>query len=213
MYVGRQQNQTSVRPMAFKPACNGRTCMPERSDQRLMLDFAAGDAGAFDLLYERYRGPLYRFILRQLKNPVESNDIYQLVWEKAIKSRTSYHRKFPFPAWLFRIARNTVIDHFRRNSSYTDTEFIDMESNQAGPETAAIHEQDEMSLAEAIAALPAEQREVVLLRLEGGLDLGEIASITGANQETCKSRLRYALAKLKSQLQTSDPDAGAENEA
>ncbi len=178
------------------------------SDEQLMLNYAAGDMSAFDRLYEQYRAPLYRFVLRQVKDPVASNDIYQQCWEKLIKGRHLYRSKSPFTAWLFRIARNTVVDHFRRAAPLADSDGPELVSNSAGPEEQLLQTETDQKLSSAIASLPAEQREVVLLRLEAGLDLTAIAEITGVNVETCKSRLRYALAKLKQQLQDAEESAG-----
>jgi len=177
-----------------------------------MLAYAKGDAEAFDLLYERYRGPLYRFILRQAKDPVLANDLYQLCWEKLVKNRGKYRAQSPFPAWLFFLARNTVIDHFRRPANSDVNELPDLPSNTHGPEQSALESETERSLANAISGLPSEQREVVLLRLEGGFDLAAIAEITGVGAETCKSRLRYAIARLKSEMQNSQVTAGGSHE-
>lgn len=178
------------------------------SDEQLMLAYAAGDIAAFDRLYQNHRAALYRFILRQLKDPVSSNDIYQLCWEKVIKGRQRYSSNSPFSAWLFRIARNTVIDHFRRQASIPGHALPDLPSDQPGPEETALEYESANSLAEAIDSLPLDQREVVLLRLEAGLDLATIADLTGVNAETCKSRLRYALDKLKLQMQERPEPAG-----
>jgi RNA polymerase sigma-70 factor (ECF subfamily) len=186
--------------------------MSSRPDEQLMLAYAKGDAEAFDLLYERYRGPLYRFILRQAKDPVLANDLYQLCWEKLVKNRGKYRAQSPFPAWLFLLARNTVIDHFRRPANSDVNELPDLPSNTHGPEQSALESETERSLANAISGLPSEQREVVLLRLEGGFDLAAIAEITGVGAETCKSRLRYAIARLKSEMQNSQVTAGGSHE-
>ncbi|HET6565550.1 MAG TPA: sigma-70 family RNA polymerase sigma factor [Xanthomonadales bacterium] len=175
--------------------------MNPASHEQLMLAYAAGDASAFDHLYEHYRTPLYRFILRQVRDPVSSNDIYQQCWEKVIKGRHTYRSKSPFPAWLFRIARNTVIDHFRRMAPAGLDEFTDLPGETSSPEAEVLAVEEQGQLAAAIDALPLEQREVVLLRLEAGLDLAAIADITASKPETCKSRLRYALAKLQEQMQ------------
>jgi RNA polymerase sigma-70 factor (ECF subfamily) len=186
--------------------------MTSRADEQLMLAYAKGDAIAFDLLYERYRGPLYRFILRQVNDPVLANDLYQLCWEKLVKNRDKYRAQSPFPAWLFLLARNTVIDHFRRPANSGTTELPELESDSKGPEESALEFETERSLAAAISALPAEQREMVLLRLEGGFDLATIADITGVGIETCKSRLRYAIARLKTDMQSAPPSAGGIHE-
>jgi len=190
------------------PISTRQPVMPADSDGQLMLAYAAGDACAFDRLYKQYRAPLYRFVLRQVRDPVASNDIYQQCWEKLIKGRHLYHSKFPFPAWLFRIARNAVVDHFRRSAPVPENEGPELPSNLPGPEEQVLQAETEQRLSCAIASLPAEQREVVLLRLEGGLDLAAIAVITGVTSETCKSRLRYALAKLKQQMQDAEASAG-----
>lgn len=186
---------------------------PVNSDnhEQLMLAYAAGDAHAFDRLYAYYRAPLYRFVLRQVKDPVSSNDLYQQCWEKVIRARHSYRSKSPFPAWLFRIARNTVIDHFRREKAGLADELAELPSEDSGPETTALAAEADGRLAAAIDTLPAEQREVVLLRLEAGLDLAAIAEITASKTETCKSRLRYALAKLQAQLQETELPAGGQH--
>lgn len=185
--------------------------MNSASHEQLMLAYAAGDTAAFDRLYEHFRAPLYRYILRQVRDPVSSNDLYQQCWEKVIKGRLAYRSKSPFPAWLFRIARNTVIDHFRRQQPGLTDDLTDLRSDAAGPEAEFLAVEEHGQLVAAIDALPAEQREVVLLRLEAGLDLAAIADITGSNPETCKSRLRYALAKLQERMQQTQP--GDENQA
>lgn len=203
-----------IKPAAASPAWSGipnDNTQPVNSDvhtdvnigshAQLMLAYAAGDAGAFDRLYEHYRAPLYRFILRQVRDPVSTNDIYQQCWEKVIKGRHTYRSKSPFPAWLFRIARNTVIDHFRRMAPAGLDEMPDLPGETSSPEDEVLAVEEQGQLAAAIDALPLEQREVVLLRLEAGLDLAAIADITDSKPETCKSRLRYALAKLQEQMQ------------
>ncbi len=182
--------------------------------EQLMLAYAAGDAAAFDRLYEQFRAPLYRFILRQVRDPASSNDVYQQCWEKVIKGRLSYRSKSPFAAWLFHLARNTVIDHFRRQSRVAADAAFDIEDlpcpggEVAGPEDQAMASEADGRLAAAINALPPEQREVVLLRLEAGLDLAAIAEVTRCKPETCKSRLRYALAKLQQSMNEDGQLAG-----
>lgn len=201
-------NPAAAPAAATRPSPLAPVLMDSGAPEQLMLAYAAGDIQAFDRLYEQYRGPLYRFILRQVKDPVASNDLYQQCWEKVIKGRHSYRSKAPFTAWLFRIARNTVVDHFRRQSPAEQAEtwtggdaLTGLAAEVLNPESAVLAAEEQGRLAAAIDALPPEQREVVLLRLEAGLDLGAIAGITDCKPETCKSRLRYALAKLQQQLQ------------
>ena len=171
--------------------------MHDPSDEQLMLAYADGHSSAFEQLYERHGAPLYRFILRQVGDPATANDLYQGSWEKIIKARRSYRHTAPFRAWIYRIARNHLADHFRRLPPIADSEIDQLTDRGDGPEHLLALSQDAAALKQAIALLPAAQKEALLLKLEGGLDLQSIASITGVNTETAKSRLRYALAKLQ----------------
>ena len=174
--------------------------MRERSDEALMKAYAGGSMEAFESLYERHRGPLYRYILRQVGDAATANDLYQGSWEKIIKARGSYQASAPFRAWMYRIAHNHVMDHFRRQRPQTELRPEHEESTGEGPEQALEREHRETLLKEALAQLSSKQREAVLLKLEGGLDLQSIADVLGVSRETAKSRLRYAVARLKEAL-------------
>jgi len=172
------------------------------SDEQLMEQYAAGDAAAFEDLYARYRTPLYRYIQRLVRDPVTANDLYQGSWEKLIKARGRYQPAAPFRAWLFRIAHNHVVDHFR---SHRQTESLDAENfvtSEPQPSEVLSLEQKQLRFRAALEQLPDEQRHALLLKIEGGLGLDEIGKITGVERETVKSRLRYATAKLKRTLQS-----------
>ena len=175
--------------------------MDDQSDEQLMLEYAAGKTAAFELLYQRHRGPLYRYILRQVHEPATANDLYQGSWEKIILGRHSYRAAAPFRAWMYTIARNHLLDYFRRHHPVAEREADDLEDTAAGPEQNAVMLEQQARLAAAIAGLPQVQKETLLLKLEAGLDLRNIAAVTGVNEETAKSRLRYALAKLQPLLQ------------
>lgn len=175
--------------------------MQEIADEALMQAYAGGDPAAFECLYARHRGPLYRFILRQVRDPATANDLYQGCWEKVIRARASYTDRAPFKAWLYRIARNHVVDYFRRSRPAAELTEEAIGTDSAGPEQVLIGEEAASRLLSAVNALPAEQREVILLKLEAGLDVATIAEITATGRETAKSRLRYAIAKLKKSLE------------
>lgn len=179
--------------------------MRERSDEELMMQWAAGKMEAFEVLYSRYRAPLYRYIRRLAGNDTTANDLYQGSWEKIIKGRESYRPQAPFRAWMYRIAHNHVMDHFRRSRPESELEAERMASSQAGPEERFGEEDRELRLRKAVATLPEKQRDVLLLKLDGGLDLQSIADVLGVNRETAKSRLRYAVAKLKLALTETVP--------
>jgi RNA polymerase sigma-70 factor (ECF subfamily) len=176
--------------------------MDETNDETLMLRYGSGDMSAFEILYDRYRGPLYRYFLRQIGEPATTNDLYQGCWEKVIGARQRYDAKAPFKAWLFRIARNHLVDHHRAARPNQSIEQDVVDDAGTGPEAQAEATERDSSFRTALAQLPEYQREALLLRLEGGLSLEEIGSVTGAGFETAKSRLRYATNKLKQALQT-----------
>ena len=175
------------------------------SDENLMLRYAAGDAAAFEALYARHRAPLSRYVLRQVDRD-NADELYQDIWLKLIDARGGYEPSAKFTTWLYRIARNRLIDHYRRRSIRPVDNDISAISTHAGrdcdqPEQ-RVESQDKMQrLLAAIADLPREQKDVFLLREQAGLGLAEIADITGASFETAKSRLRYALQRLRRVLE------------
>ncbi len=174
--------------------------MSDSSDEALMQRYGQGDADAFTVLYERYRGPLYRYFLRQLGDPVQANDLYQGCWEKVIGARQRFRKKTPFRAWLFRIAHNHLVDFFRAHRKpQTLPDALEDEQGKA-PEAQLEDEQRQARFRQALLALPEEQRDALLLQLEAGLSLEHIAQVTGVGRETVKSRLRYGTRKLKQEL-------------
>jgi RNA polymerase sigma-70 factor (ECF subfamily) len=164
------------------------------SDEDLMLAYAAGDAAAFDALYARHKGGVYRYLLRQCRQGGVADELFQDIWMNLIRGRTSYAPTAKFTTWLYRIAHNRLIDHYRTSGqvmlvSADDDAHVDAVGAILGER-----------LKSAVAALPAAPREAFLLQQEGGLSLAEIAELTGVGVETIKSRLRYALNKLRSDL-------------
>ena len=174
------------------------------SDEDLMLAYAGGDAGAFDALYARHKGPLFRFVLRSVKARGEAEEIFQEIWMRVIESRTRYVVSAKFTTWLYTVAHHRLVDHWRARG-LTLVSLDDEEGGapepaagpSADPQRTAEGRQSLARLAEAIAALPAAQREAFLLNQEGGLTAAEIATATGTNEEAAKSRLRYAMNKLR----------------
>jgi len=165
--------------------------MREATDEQLMQQYAKGDAKAFDLLYARHRGPLYRYFNRQVNNPATTNDLYQGAWEKIIKARNSYRSTAPFTAWMYRIAHNHLVDHFRAMRPTDGVETDTLSDDRPGLVEGVIDGEQNELLRAGITALPLEQRNTLLLKL---------ARVTGVSRETVKSRLRYAVDKLKRSL-------------
>jgi RNA polymerase sigma-70 factor (ECF subfamily) len=166
-----------------------------------MLAYGQGDAAAFETLYRRHRGPLYRFVLRALKQRSAAEELFQEVWIRVIESRSRYAPQARFTTWLYTIAHNLLVDHWRRKGLTVvslDAEDVPLES--ANPARHAEARESLARLLQAIEALPPAQREAFLLHEEAGLTVAEIAAVTGAGEEAAKSRLRYAMAKLKAAL-------------
>src|SRR5690606_1014487 len=86
---------------------------PEPSDEALMLAYGGGDVAAFEALYGRHRLRLYRFLLRQLRDPALADELFQDVWQKLIAARASWTPEAAFATWLYRIAHNRLTDHWR----------------------------------------------------------------------------------------------------
>ena len=172
--------------------------MAEAPDEALMAAYRGGDAGAFETLYARHRTRLFHFVLRSIKARAVAEELYQEIWMRVIEARTTWTPKARFTTWLYTIAHNHLVDHWRKRGLTLVAQEGD-EVPSASPDPAD-HAQARESLARfaaALEALPALQREAFLLHEEGGLSVAEIAAATGCNAETAKSRLRYAIAKLK----------------
>lgn len=172
-------------------------------DEKLMLAYAHGDLRAFDTLYARNRGMLFRYILRSVRERATADELFQETWARAIAARERYRIESKFSTWLLQIAHNLIIDSFRRAHPQADAEeteqimrMLDAPESER-PEHLLGEFEQRRRLQRVLDALPAEQCEAFMLRMEGGLGLAEIAQVTGAGQETVKSRLRYALAKIR----------------
>ena len=188
------------------------TAKDDPGDEDLMLRYAAGDAAAFDQLYARHRVSLFRFIQRQCKEHAQAEEIFQEVWMNLIKSRERYTVGARFRTYLYTLAHNRMIDHFRHRSNEPLWAGDDSEegldaiaglpaSRADEPEVRVLSRQQGEYLLRLLEDLPSAQREVFLLTEEGGLSLGEIAEATGVSLETAKSRLRYAIARLRAGMQ------------
>lgn len=204
----------------FTAASLGRTLRPMDAgddDGALMLRYGGGDLHAFEELYERHRGSLYRYLLRQCRDSDAAADLFQDVWGRVIANRERYEARARFTTYLFHIAHNCSIDYFRRQSARrsAQTDPVDDRNDELTapgherPDAQLAHLQLETAFRRALEALPPEQREVFLLYEEAELNLDEIANITGVGMETAKSRLRYALNKLRAALRD-DPAVSAQ---
>ena len=173
----------------------------EAPDEELMLAYRDGNAGAFETLYARHRGRLYRFVLRSVKNRATGEELFQEIWLRVIEARGRYTPQARFTTWLYTIAHNHLVDHWRkRGLTLVALEGDDTPGASPDPAEQAAARQSLERFAAALQALPPLQREAFLLHEEGELSVAEIAAATGTNEEAAKSRLRYAMAKLKAAM-------------
>jgi len=174
--------------------------------------FQSGNADAFGVLFERYKGPIYAFLLRQCQHRETAADLAQDVFARLIRSATSFQHQSKFSTWIYTIARNAAVDNARkarhRKHASLD-EGRDEEGPRLGdrvagdgpaPDRSATAERLRGDLLAAIDKLPDDQREVFLLREYHGMPFQEIAEVVGAKVGTVKSRMRYALAALRREL-------------
>ncbi len=193
--VARAADLCSKPALAYAPAM---VHTPE--DSALMLRYRDGDVAAFEILYRRHKDAIYRYLLRLCGHRDTAEDILQEVWGKIVKARSSYRPTAKFTTFLYRVAHNCFIDHLRRNKRHAGNATLEPELHSDQGETLELA--TERSLARerlelALKTLPDEQRDAFLLSEEGGLSIDQIASVTGCNRETAKSRVRYAIGKLR----------------
>jgi RNA polymerase sigma-70 factor (ECF subfamily) len=189
--------------------------MSPDDDDRLMRAFARGEARAFERLYERHHAALYRFVRRLLGQAlqVQADEVFQDTWMRVIKARDAWQPQgATFRTWLFTLAHHRAIDCLRKSGREVSA---DEERSPFDPEgepwaswpeapAAAADAADQAfwraagrRLIDCLEELPAAQKSVFLLHHEDGLPLEELARVLEVGFETAKSRLRYAMNKLR----------------
>ncbi len=183
--------------------------LPNDTDESLMLRYAAGDLPAFDALYTRHEMAVWRFVFRSVRNQAVADDLMQDVWFAVARQAGNYVVTARFKTWLFTIAHNRMVDHFRTAKNHSSLDASDEDSallesiaadSGFGPLRQLQSREQAAALIAAVEALPAPQREAFLLQVEAGMGVEEIAATTGTSFETAKSRLRYARSSLKQSL-------------
>ncbi len=186
-------------------------------DAALVATFARGDARAFETLYGTHKGGVFRYFLRSLHDHGLAEELAQDVWTSVIRAAAQWQPDAKFTTWLYRLAHNRLIDHYRRANLVAFSTLEGEGDDGAGadgagdggapareyassapePDEALAQRRAALQVVQLVEALPPAQREALLLQIEGGLTLEEIAAATGQGFETVKSRLRYALAKVR----------------
>ncbi|HLT35822.1 MAG TPA: RNA polymerase sigma factor [Enhygromyxa sp.] len=191
------------------------------SDEDLMLAFGAGDAAAFEELVARHKRGLYNFLLRSVHNQSRAEEMLQEVFLRVIRAKDRYQRTARFTTWIYTIARNLCVDESRRQKfrrtiplelkrkgrgEEPGLSILDVtDSGEVGTDAASEAPSIRARVAAAIDNLPDDQREVFVMRQFGGLSFKQIGEAVGAPENTVKSRMRYALEKLRGDLHDIDP--------
>jgi RNA polymerase sigma-70 factor (ECF subfamily) len=175
-------------------------------DALLVKNYVEGDEKALTLLINRHQSKIFGFIYSKISDRDISNDIFQDTFIKVIKTlkSKSYNEEGKFLPWVMRIAHNLIIDHYRRNKKmpmFRETEefsiFSIMSDNSPTIENKIIREQVEMDLKKLIEELPADQKEVLVMRMYQDMSFKEISEITGVSINTALGRMRYALMNMR----------------
>lgn len=182
---------------------------------RLVAEAKAGDAAAFGRIFDHYHGPVYRYVVSRVQRPSDAEDLTQLVFVKALEALPRYEaRGIPFGGWLFRLARNAVIDHVRTRHEHADLDSATERSGtDAGPEEVVAVRQAFDEVAVALAALTDEQREAIALRFFAGLSAREAADVMGKQEGTVRGLQFRAIAALRRTLGIDDPDSVPDHRA
>jgi RNA polymerase sigma-70 factor (ECF subfamily) len=187
--------------------------LDETAIERLVQEARDGDAWAFGLLFDHYHLPVYRYIASRVHRPSDAEDLTQLVFVKALEALPRYEsRGVPFGGWLFRLARNTVIDHVRTRHDHVDLDSaIGQAGREAGPDEVTVARQELDEVAEALAALTEEQRDAIALRFFAGLSAREAAEVMGKQEGTIRGLQFRAIAALRRKLGIDTPETAEDD--
>lgn len=180
-----------------------------------MVRFQGGDRPAFAQLVRRHKAALFTFALRHVGSEPTAEEVVQEAFARIVQHAAEFRHASRFSTWIYRITRNLCVDELRKRalrrhpsldepSRGSDAEGLSLgertPDSRANVERAATSIEIRQRVADAIAELPEEQREVFLLRELSNLPFKEIAAIVGVEENTAKSRLRYALERLQEAL-------------
>jgi len=187
-------------------------------DQELLAQYRKGNPDALGILVERYRRPLFGYILNMTGGQVDADEIFQEVWMRVIRKIGSYQHQ-NFHGWLVRIAHNLVIDKVRRRrpevsldagAGEEGSSLGDVIAGDApGPDAGLANRDLRRAIGAAVETLPLEQREVFVMRVKLELPFKEIAAIQGTSINTALARMQYALGKLRGLLHERYAELGA----
>ena len=177
--------------------------------ERLVDEARAGDAWAFGQLFDHFHLPVYRYVASRVRHPSDAEDLTQLVFVKALEALPRYQsRGIPFGGWLFRLARNAVIDHVRTSHEHADlAQSVERAGADAGPDELAVIHQEIEAVRSALSTLTDDQRDAISLRFFAGLSAREAAEAMGKQEGTIRGLQFRAIAALRRQLGIEETEA------
>jgi RNA polymerase sigma factor (sigma-70 family) len=169
--------------------------MKAAPDEELMLEVRNGTGETLGVLFDRYHAPLYNFYSKLTGDRTLSEDLVQEVFLRILKYRQSYQPGTPFRAWIYQIARNARVDHYRKTPKHIT---VDPEmAPPVKPQDTAQENQEVELLHSALMQLPEEKREILLLSRFQELKYDEIAELLGCQLGTVKTRIHRAIQDLR----------------
>ena len=179
----------------------------DATDEALMRAWQQGDAAAFEEIYRRHRGPVYRFVRRQSSAGSTANDVFQEVWMSFIRQRDHWEPRAALRTFIYRIAHTRLIDHHRAHTRERGAIALSLDEDDAPepidtchcgePEAVAAQRADARALERCLSELPVAQREAFLLKEESGMSIPEMSEALAVDAEALKSRVRYAIRRLR----------------
>jgi RNA polymerase sigma-70 factor (ECF subfamily) len=168
------------------------------AEDALVAEAARTDASAFGELYERYHARVYRYVYHRVGNTADAEDITAVVFMKALEALPNFQsRRSGFAPWLFRITRNTVVDHYRRGRRQEPIDDLEHYAPNADPLHHALGSESRAELHALVHDLSPDQRDVILLRFAADLSFEEIAGILKKNEPAVRMLLHRGLRNLK----------------
>ena len=170
------------------------------TEQEAIIKIRNGDQESFAVLYDLYIQKIYRFIYYRTHHKQTAEDLTSLVFTKAYSKFESFDPKASFATWMYRIARNTVIDHYRTNKGVVDIEEAFNLESQDNIEADYEVKEKLTKARRYLDSLPEEQRDLIIMRLWDGLGYDEIAQITGKKEASLRVAFSRAVSKMQKEI-------------
>lgn len=168
-------------------------------ETEILARIAAGDTEQFGLLYDAYAERIYRYLFYRTRDRAVAEDLTSTTFFKAVRSLRRFDAaKGEFSAWLYRIARNTLFDHYRNRRRTEPIEAADELADPSKDTESDVSDRELVrKIKESFGTLSEEQREVVTMRVWDGLSYAEIARVLGKSEGSCKMAFYRATVRLK----------------